>query len=149
MKHTTTAVTQTSLAGLGKKIERYMELADVSLLRPIDSEEQYERVLVVIDELAPRTDRTAAEDDYLLMLSWVLEKYEALHYSIDTAEISILETLKYMMEGSGMTGSDLGRLLGHRELGGKILREERKLSKKHIQTLANHFKVSPSLFLEV
>ena len=129
-------------------LERYIEIADVTLLRPIDTEEQYDRVLAVIDELAPRTDRTAEEDDYLLMLSWIIEQYEAQYYAIDTSELSVLEILQHLVEESGMTGSDLGRLLGHRELGGKLLRGERKLSKNHIQLLAKHFKVSPSLFLQ-
>ena len=147
MKQEVTPVTQPSSVSLGKEGECYAEVAELDLLRPIASEKQYERVLAAIDELAARTDRSAAEDDYLLMLSWVLEKYESQHYSIDTSEISALEILKDILEESGMTGSDLGRLLGHRELGGKILREKRQLSKKHIQILAKHFKVSPALFL--
>ena len=47
----------------------------------------------------------------------------------------------------GLSGSDLGRLLGSRPLGSAVLRGERELSKAHIRTLAEHFKVSTDLFL--
>ena len=51
------------------------------------------------------------------------------------------------MEGHDMSASDLGRLLGNRELGPAILRGDRQLSKKHIQILSKHFAVSSDLFL--
>ena len=46
-----------------------------------------------------------------------------------------------------MSVSDLGRLLGQRELGSKILRGDRELSKAHIRTLANHFRVTAAMFI--
>ena len=48
-----------------------------------------------------------------------------------------------------MNASDLGRLLGQRQLGAKILSGDRDLSKAHIQTLAAHFGVSPAVFLKL
>ena len=59
-----------------------------------------------------------------------------------------LAMLKYMMQESGMTQAELGRLLGNRALASLILNGHRQLSKSHIQKLANHFKVSPALFLQ-
>ena len=53
------------------------------------------------------------------------------------------------MEESGMTQADLGRLLGNRAVASLILNGHRQLSKTHIRKLANHFKVSPALFLPV
>ncbi|MCX7046640.1 MAG: hypothetical protein NTX50_14285 [Candidatus Sumerlaeota bacterium] len=46
-----------------------------------------------------------------------------------------------------MTIAQLGRLLGHRELGSMLLNGKRSLSKAHIQKLCAHFSVSPALFL--
>ena len=54
--------------------------------------------------------------------------------------------LKYLMQESGMTQADLGRLLGNRALASLILNGHRQLSKSHIRKLADHFKVSPALF---
>ncbi len=47
-----------------------------------------------------------------------------------------------------MNVSDLGRLLGDRSLGPKILNGDRALSKAHIKLLAKHFNVSPAVLLD-
>ena len=52
------------------------------------------------------------------------------------------------MQESGMTQADLSRLLGNRALASLILNGRRHLSKRHIRQLADHFKVSPALFLQ-
>jgi antitoxin component HigA of HigAB toxin-antitoxin module len=65
-----------------------------------------------------------------------------------TTEVTVIEVLRFLMEGHDMSASDLGRLLGNRELGAAILRGDRSLSKAHIQTLSRHFAVSTDLFLK-
>ena len=76
-----------------------------------------------------------------------MENYEAEHDPIDTEDLSVVEILKSLMEGHEMSASDLGRVLGSRELGSVILRGERQLSKSHVLKLAKHLSVSPALFL--
>lgn len=125
----------------------YNQIADTKLLQVVDSEEQYELLLSKLDELAARTDRNPAEDKYLMTLSILVEDYEERVHAIDVSDVSPLEVLKDLLDEKGMTGSDLGRLLGQRELGSKILRGKRQMSKAHIEILSKHFKVSPSLFL--
>ena len=51
------------------------------------------------------------------------------------------------MAARDTNASDLGRLLGERSLGPKILSGQRELSKAHIRKLADHFGVSAGLFL--
>jgi antitoxin component HigA of HigAB toxin-antitoxin module len=51
------------------------------------------------------------------------------------------------MDEHGMNESDLGRLLGDRSLGRRILTGERGLSKKHIRALAEHFALNPAALL--
>ena len=67
-------------------------------------------------------------------------------YPIVTADLSPAETLIFLLEENGMSVHDLGRLLGDRAAGQKILTGKRDLSKDQIQLLAEHFKVSPGLF---
>ena len=59
-----------------------------------------------------------------------------------------LAVLRYLMDDRRMNASDLGRLLGDRSLGPKILNGDRDLSKAHIRTLARHFHVSPAVLLD-
>lgn len=53
------------------------------------------------------------------------------------------ERLRALMNAAEMNASDLGRLLGNRALGNKLLRGERQLPKTHIRRLADHFAVDP------
>jgi antitoxin component HigA of HigAB toxin-antitoxin module len=48
---------------------------------------------------------------------------------------------------NGLSASDLGRLLGHRELGSKILKRQRQLTVGHIKKLSAYFRVSPATFV--
>jgi antitoxin component HigA of HigAB toxin-antitoxin module len=75
------------------------------------------------------------------------EAYENEHERIETSHLSPLDLLRFLLESNGMNGSDLGRLLGNRELGPKILSGSRQLSKAHIRKLAGRFKVEAGLFL--
>jgi HTH-type transcriptional regulator / antitoxin HigA len=76
----------------------------------------------------------------------LVEAYDRDHYDIDTHYQDPMSMLKYMMQESGMTQADLGRLLGNRALASLILNGHRQLSKSHIRKLAGHFKVSHRTF---
>jgi antitoxin component HigA of HigAB toxin-antitoxin module len=62
-------------------------------------------------------------------------------------EFSVTQIIESFMEDHGMTQSDLGRTLGDRTLGHKILTGKRQLTVPQIKTLAETFKVSPELFM--
>ncbi|MCX7045563.1 MAG: transcriptional regulator [Candidatus Sumerlaeota bacterium] len=116
-------------------------------LRPIRKQQDYDKAKQVIDALAVMDRRTEDQDDYLDVLAALFEDYEEERYPFYELKLAPLEVLKEIMEDSGLSASDLGRLLGHRQLGGAILRGERALSKAHIQKLAAHFHLNPSAFL--
>ena len=94
-------------------------------------------------------ERTSDQDDYLETLSTLVEKYEDEHHPIKTSKLDPIETLKFLMEQNEMSMSQLGEILGQRQLGSKILNKTRALSKSHIVKLAKHFKVSPAAFLRI
>jgi antitoxin component HigA of HigAB toxin-antitoxin module len=116
------------------------------LLKPIRTKGDYNRAVHIADMLAGRTDLNRDQADYFESLSTLIEAYENEHDNFDT-EQEPLEVLKFLLDANGLSGSDLGRLLGYRELGSKILNGVRKLSKQHIKILAKHFSVEPGLFL--
>jgi HTH-type transcriptional regulator/antitoxin HigA len=114
------------------------------VLRPIHEESDYQNALEVATELASRTDLTAEQADYLEVLTTLIADYEEKH--LDISRHSPQELLKFLVAENGMSGSDLGRILGSRTLGPALLRGQRSLSKTHIKKLADHFSVSPALF---
>jgi len=127
----------------------YLALIHSWPLRPIRTERDYERAIAQLDELAVRPEGSldAGEQDYLDTLTMLVEAYEQVHVEIQAAQDDPLATLRYLMDESGMSQADLGRLLGNRALASLILRGHRDLSKSHIRKLAAHFKVSPALLL--
>jgi antitoxin component HigA of HigAB toxin-antitoxin module len=120
-------------------------------LRPlyvIRSEREYARARKMAIELAMNSDDLApGQLRYLETLSVLMETYEREHHLKEERPASPLEVLKLLMAEHDMNGSDLGRLLGHRQLGGAILRGERGLTKTHIATLAGYFGVN--VFIDV
>ena len=104
-------------------------------------------MLRLIDKLAVLDKRTKAQERYLDTLTILVEVYENQRHEIDLSGMTPVDALKYLMEQHGISGRDLGRLLGQPQLGAKILRGKRELSKAHIRTLAERFGVDAGLFL--
>lgn len=113
----------------------------------IGNEAAYRRVQELVDRLAVLDRRTRAQEQYLETLTILMEAYEEANDAIVTSSGDAIDRLRFLLEQHGMSGRDLGRLLGQPQLGGKILRRERQLSRAHIRILAEHFKVGPELFL--
>jgi HTH-type transcriptional regulator / antitoxin HigA len=115
------------------------------VLRPIHNPSDYKKAMRVVEMLAPRNDLTPAQADYLEILANNIAAYEKSRASV--SHHNPVELLKFLLEENGMTGSDLGRLLGNRSLGHAILSGRRTLSKAHIAKLSEHFAISPAAFL--
>ncbi len=115
------------------------------LLRPIRTKGDYNRAVEIAGALTAKTNLNKDQRDYLESLATLIEAYENKHFPIDTQDP--IETLKFLLESNGLNGSDLGRILGQRQLGSKILKGERHLSKSYIKRLAEYFSVEPGLFL--
>lgn len=122
----------------------YAELVEVLPPRPIHTDSGYDEVVEMIDLLAGHK-LNRAQEDYLEILSQTVEAYDREHHVLP--EGSPLEVLKHLMESRGMSGYELGKLLGDPALGSKILAGKRGLSKSHIRTLCDHFKVSAGVFV--
>jgi len=134
----------------GRPAPAYLALIDIFPLRPLRSERAYDAAVTVLDTLAVRPEGSLdpGEQDYLDTLTMLVEAYDREHYGINTEQRDPLTMLKYLMQESEMTQAELGRLLGNRALASLILNGHRQLSKSHIRKLADHFKVSPALFLQ-
>ena len=124
------------------------ELMELYTIRPIHDEIEYDNAVEMASLLAGLEPMTSDQDDYFDLLTDQIEKYDSEHYVLDFSDCTPLEMLKFLLEVNGMNGSDLGQLLGNRQLGGKILRGERQLSKTHIKILCERFNVSADLFLK-
>ena len=126
----------------------YDQLLTMHPLRPIHNDVELEHATEIIDILAGH-DLNADQADYLDVLSTLIEAYENTHYPLDDPAICGLDALRALLDDHGMSAADLARLLGvHRSMGSKLLKGERALTARHLQTLGERFKVSAALFLD-
>lgn len=110
---------------------------------------QHANTVNVIDRLRQIDKLSRGQSDYLETLLELVEAYESKRHNIDVADLGGTEMLKYLLDEAGMSGSDLARLLGvHVTMGSKILNSDRKRTWENAKRLADHFKVSPALFMD-
>jgi HTH-type transcriptional regulator/antitoxin HigA len=119
----------------------------VRILPPATIRDQvdYDNVQELIDALTSLPKLTDGQEHYLDTLAVLMHAHEEEVEPMPN--VSPVEMLKFLMEQNEMNASDLGRLLGERSLGPKVLNGDRELSKAHIRKLAERFAVSPALFL--
>jgi antitoxin component HigA of HigAB toxin-antitoxin module len=115
----------------------------------LNAEVDYEEALDAIHRLAnrPRGKLTPKERERLDDLRELIAAYDVQKPARDLSRMRGLKTLKSLMTNAGMTASNLGRLLGDRALGARILNGKRKLDQRHIRILADHFHISSDVLM--
>ena len=124
----------------------YEGLVRLFPLRPLYDKADLENATEIADAMAGH-DFSKDQEDYFVVLTTMIDQYERANVPQPRRKHDPLGNLIFLTEQHQMNASDLGRLLGQRELGSKLLRGERELSKAHIRKLANHFHVSPAMFM--
>ncbi len=114
----------------------------------IHDEVAYENAMELVNKLTSLSNPTKGQLKYLDTLTILVERYEDETEGVEPRGADALSVLRYLMKDRGLSASDLGRLLGERSLGPKILNGDRGLSKAHIKILAKHFNVSPAVLLD-
>jgi len=126
--------------------ESYAELVGLFMPRLLHDDVDYRNALAVLDAMAG-FEMKADQQDYFEAIATFVEKFEAEHHAIEEARMTPAELLRSLLAEHEMTESDLGRLLGDRSLGHRILTGQRELSKAHIRILAEHFSLNPAALL--
>jgi HTH-type transcriptional regulator / antitoxin HigA len=125
----------------------YAGLVMMYMPRAVHDEIDYENTVEVIDAMAGH-DLSDDQEIYLDTLSTLVGVYEDEHHAIGSKGLRPLDALKYLMDQNGMTAADLGKMLGERTLGSKVLRGERKIGLTYAKILAQRFSVNVGLFVD-
>jgi HTH-type transcriptional regulator / antitoxin HigA len=127
----------------------YRELCQVYLPRPVHDERENAAATAMMNALAVFEKLSAEQRDYLDALTEFVDAHDKDQLKERPwPDVSGLDTLKHLLAEHGLTGADLSRILGgSRNLGTMILRGERNLTLAHVRKLAQHFRVSPELFI--
>jgi HTH-type transcriptional regulator/antitoxin HigA len=130
---------------LGGKKDDYLDLIHRLPLRPIRSGEELQRAIAMVDALIDRDHLNQDEQDYLDVLSDLVEHYESEHYPI--AAVSDAEMLRHLIEAKGVTQVEVARETGIAESTiSEVLAGKRPLTRVHIGKLSHYFHVGPGVF---
>ncbi|MBD2774847.1 helix-turn-helix domain-containing protein [Iningainema tapete] len=110
----------------------------------IDTEEEYERILKVVEQLTFKKNRTIEEQALYKLLVILIEAYETQNYPMDRSAPH--EILQHIMEASGIRQADLVGIIGSSGVVSEVVNGKRSISKAQAKALGDYFKVSPSLF---
>jgi len=127
--------------------DRYFALIRKLPLRPISSDAELDRAIAMIDRLLARGALAADEEDYLDVLSDLVEKFEDQRYPIEP--VSGIDALRHLVESSGKTRATVATEAGLPESTlSELLLGRRRLNTRHIGILARHFHIDPGVFLD-
>ena len=129
----------------------YLDLVRSFPLRPIHSNKELDRAIAIVLELSvsePEQSMDAGKRDYIEALSTFIHQFEQQRRDSILPKSSPLDRLRFLMHEREMTAAELGQLLGNRSAAAMVLQGKRGLSTAQISTLARHFAVSASLFID-
>lgn len=126
--------------------KNYADLVALHMPRPIHDRVAYDNTVDVIDALAGHK-LNADQEDYLELLSQLVEAYESSHLT-PPKKVKGVDALNFLLAENQLTGDDLAKLLSvDRSTAYKILKGTRNLTTEHIRALCERFNVDAGLFL--
>lgn len=126
--------------------EVYLELIGRVPLRPIRSEKELDRATKMMNWLLDKPSLNRDEDDYLDVLSDLIERYETEHYPA-IEPVTDAEMLAHLLEAKGVTQAEAAANTGIAESTiSEFLSGKRIPNRRHISKLAAYFHVNPGVF---
>jgi HTH-type transcriptional regulator / antitoxin HigA len=124
----------------------YIALLSQTIPSVIETEEEYQRLLVLTESLHFNKNKTLEERKIYKLLVTLVELYESQQYSMPVS--SPQEILQHIMESSGLRQTDVAEIIGASSgVVSQIVNGKRSISKAQAKALGHRFKVSPSLFI--
>jgi len=130
----------------GKTEDRYLDLIRRFPLRPLRTKADLDAAVAVIDELIDLAGLTAPEQDYLDVLSDLVETYET--EMIPMRPVGDAELLRFLIEHKSVSQAEAASGAGIAESTiSEVLGGKRKLNRGQITKLARYFGIDPGAFL--
>ncbi|HEX6649206.1 MAG TPA: hypothetical protein VF075_06695 [Pyrinomonadaceae bacterium] len=125
---------------------RYRRLLSRTMPVVIETEEENERMLSIVEKLMSKGENISIEEEKLLkLLVRLIEDFEQRYYR--PLEAEPLEVLHHLMEARGVKQSQLWDVFGSKGIASEVLSGKRGISKTHARALANYFHVPADLFV--
>jgi HTH-type transcriptional regulator/antitoxin HigA len=125
---------------------RYRRLLSRTMPVIIETEEENERMLAVVEKLMDKGENLSPEEDKLLqLLARLIEDFEKRYYQPQDA--TPLEVLQHLMESRDVKQTHLWEVFGSKGIASEVLSGKRGISKSHARALAQYFHVPADLFI--
>jgi HTH-type transcriptional regulator/antitoxin HigA len=111
----------------------------------IETEEEYDRILAIVERFTFSKTLTPEERVLLKLLVQLIETYESEMYPID--ESTPDKILQHLMEVTGTCEGDLVGVIGSSNVVSEIVNNKRSISETQAKALADYFQVSINLFI--
>jgi HTH-type transcriptional regulator / antitoxin HigA len=125
---------------------RYKRLLSQTMPVIIETDEENERMLKVIEKLMDKGEGLSPEEEKLLkLLTRLVEDFEERYYH--PRDATPLEVLQHLMESREVKQTHLWEVFGSKGIASEVLNGKRGISKTHARALADYFHVPADLFI--
>jgi len=125
---------------------RYKRLLSQTMPVIIETEEENERMLRVIEKLMDKGEGVSLEEEKVLkLLTRLVEDFEERYYR--PRDATPLEVLHHLMESREVKQTHLWEVFGSKGIASEVLNGKRGISKTHARALADYFHVPADLFI--
>jgi HTH-type transcriptional regulator/antitoxin HigA len=131
----------------GIDVRRYGRLLAKFTPKVIQTEQENEESLAVVESLMERGDRNLTTEEVALLdlLGCLIEEFERRTYRLPEGDPA--GALQVLMDGRELKPADLAGVLGSRAKVSEILSGKRAISKEQAKRLGVFFGVSPAAFI--
>ena len=125
--------------------QQYLKLCERLPPRPIKNQRQLREVQAVIDRLIDKPAKpTAAESEYLATLGALVHEYE--ERTVCIPPLPDRELIRFLLAERGLRQKHLAPVFGTESIVSAVLSGKRRLNRRHIESLAAFFRISPAVF---
>jgi HTH-type transcriptional regulator/antitoxin HigA len=136
---------RTENAQTGRERDSYLKLVLKFPVRPLRTDKELDRAIKMIDSLIIRGDLDAGEQDYLDILTDIVERYEANEHPMPS--VSDAAMLCHLIDARDVTQSKLAADVKiPMSTISEVLNRKRRLNRNHIAVLSKYFSVSTAVF---
>jgi len=134
-------------ATLAVNRQKYARLANRIVVKAIESEEEYDRMVAAVERLMDKGEANQSPEESALLetLAILIQAYDDRHHPLP--ETPPHRMLSYQLQSSGRSRQDLLPVFGTRGRISEVLNGKRAISKEQAKKLASFFKVSADLFI--
>jgi HTH-type transcriptional regulator / antitoxin HigA len=127
--------------------KKYGSLLSQTLPAIIETEEQNEQYLAVVEKLMRKgEDNLSPEEETLLkLLVHLISDFEHRYYKPRKA--SPVEVLRELMAANDLKQADLVPIFGSKGITSEVINGKRGISKAHAKALGKFFNISPAAFI--